>query len=338
MLINIQFKGICDSRSVLHLDPDVNLKLNHLSGLSQLNELILKAFRLNPNSFGHLPSLRTLKLINCDWSKFGEHSLDSLTSLRDLSISRPFNFTNQLDLSALVNLKNLYLHNCPSTLEILENVNHDLIDLKIFNPSGGFLFNMLLRKLGRFEKLESLRLVHIDIHDFDINWLTNHPNLKYLEITSCKIKTITLNRDSCDSEAKIKDNKQRIFPRLERLCLENNDLESLHRDVFREFSCLKTLDLSDNQLECLPDGVFADLANLEELLIWNNSITKVSGATFAGLVQLRTLDLSFNPLESLEPSAFEDMKNLEKFRLVFTNLSNRDVLQKVYMDKINFSF
>ena len=145
----------------------------------------------------------------------------------------------------MVDLTELDVDSC-STLEILEAAAENLTDLTINNPRGDFSLNaLLLEKLGRFEKLKSLRLEQIYIGDFDISWLRNHPNLLCLQLISCDLRTIKFNRDLCVSESQ----QPVLPPRLERLSLERNCIESVSRDMFREFSSLKSLDLSINKIE-----------------------------------------------------------------------------------------
>lgn len=325
------------------------MAIKRLSGLYHLRKLKCSRFRLSEHSFGHLPSLQKLVLRECDWSEIGEHSLDSQQNLRELCIQKPINFTH-VDLSALVNLNKLVLE-CLDSFKILETCNKDSLcelDLRnTYQDEKTEAIEAVLEMLPRFENLEILSVSRFRVDCFDISLLSGLPSLKCLSINSFKKETIKLNSDLYISEIKT-ENKQHHseprLPRLEKLELRYCCLKSVNRDMFRELSGLKLLDLSFNKLECLLDGVFSDLVNLEEFSIAHNEISRVSEGIFAGLVKLRKLNLDFNPLKSLEPSAFSHMTNLEEVSLILDyeielqNLDALNALEAFYKDKIIFVF
>ena len=63
---------------------------------------------------------------------------------------------------------------------------------------------------------------------------------------------------------------------LTQLQLNNNELETLPKDVFTKLPLLKLLTLYDNDLDTLPDGVFEPLTALAYLGLYGNP-----GAPFA---------------------------------------------------------
>ena len=66
------------------------------------------------------------------------------------------------------------------------------------------------------------------------------------------------------------------LPALTQLQLNNNELETLPKDVFTKLPLLKLLTLYDNDLDTLPDGVFEPLTALAYLGLYGNP-----GAPFA---------------------------------------------------------
>lgn len=322
-------------------------KLNRLSGFCNLKKFSCFRFRLFENSFGHLPSLQSLNLCQCDWSEFGVHWLDYLHGLIELGIDKPINFTH-VDLGALVNLQRLYVYGFPY-LNILKTVNKaSLCYLEIWDSYKSLDINKVFSIIRQFKKLDNLNLKNFEFNDFDISTLLSGlTGIKCLSVDGCTIKKIKLNIDSLVSDPRIVKNQQprnqekpesesiAIFPRLEKLTLKNIFLASVYRHMFREMTNLTYLDLSWNRLEYLPDGVFAHLVNLVELLIAWNKLTRVSETTFGGLVQLRKLDLRYNPLRNFHPSVLSHAINLERVDLSgCAKLDNLDALKEVYKDKI----
>ncbi|XP_069799756.1 relaxin receptor 1-like isoform X2 [Dendropsophus ebraccatus] len=71
------------------------------------------------------------------------------------------------------------------------------------------------------------------------------------------------------------------------------------------------LDLKDNKIKSLPDGVFHLYQDLEKLLLQNNRLRSVSHLTFSGLFNLKMLFLSDNRLKILKADVFQDLHSLE---------------------------
>ena len=63
-----------------------------------------------------------------------------------------------------------------------------------------------------------------------------------------------------------------VEPRLKKLHLYDNQLETLPVGIFNNLSNLKVLSLSHNKLKTLPVGVFNGLSNLEMLYLYYNKL------------------------------------------------------------------
>ncbi|XP_070208328.1 G-protein coupled receptor GRL101-like [Littorina saxatilis] len=70
--------------------------------------------------------------------------------------------------------------------------------------------------------------------------------------------------------------------------LSGNRLQ-LNANTFDELSRMTILDLSNNSLEDIPDGIFINQWRLVSLNLQNNGITELSNGTFKGLSNLKTL-------------------------------------------------
>lgn len=99
-------------------------------------------------------------------------------------------------------------------------------------------------------------------------------------------------------------------------------------DAFtEELGLLERLDLGENNMWSLPDGVFCPLHSLETLNLTRNRLRDVTGFRFGGLISstlnpsercggnLKTLDLSNNSVDSLPPAAFSGLSRLQKLNL-----------------------
>ncbi|XP_055713354.1 leucine-rich repeat protein soc-2 homolog [Phlebotomus papatasi] len=79
---------------------------------------------------------------------------------------------------------------------------------------------------------------------------------------------------------------------------------------------LKILDMSENNLDELSDGVFSEGAELVELYLARNQISTVAINAFAGLKKLEILDLSFNTIKTMRGDVFWDLRQI---RIIYVN-------------------
>ncbi|XP_051549671.1 vasorin-like [Myxocyprinus asiaticus] len=94
-----------------------------------------------------------------------------------------------------------------------------------------------------------------------------------------------------------------------------NNINTLHQQDFVEVGELGMLDLSQNALCEIPDGVFSPLSTLNNLDLSSNRITHISKDSFTGLVNLERLYLHNNFIQSIHPAAFEGLENLLELKL-----------------------
>ena len=99
------------------------------------------------------------------------------------------------------------------------------------------------------------------------------------------------------------------------LDLSNNELESLPAGVFFGLSVRYGLALSENRLESLPAGVFSGLSVRGSLLLDNNELETLPAGVFSDLRANGTLDLSNNRLETLPAGIFSSLSVLHRLDL-----------------------
>jgi len=109
---------------------------------------------------------------------------------------------------------------------------------------------------------------------------------------------------------------------VEALDLSNNKLQSLLEGVFAGLNELQELSLSGNNLESLPEGVFAGLNRLWRLYLNNNQLRELPERVFAGLDQLQRLYLNNNQLRELPERVFAGLDQLMSLSLYNNQLQS----------------
>ena len=111
---------------------------------------------------------------------------------------------------------------------------------------------------------------------------------------------------------------------LQRLRLDDNDLDSLPAGIFDGLAALEWLLLGDNDLSSLPENIFAGLAALQRLSLNDNDLKSLHANIFAGLSSLQNLRLNNNNLRSLSADIFAGLTALEWLYLDYNKLRDLD--------------
>ena len=113
--------------------------------------------------------------------------------------------------------------------------------------------------------------------------------------------------------------------RLAHLDLHDNWITSLREGIFADLSMLTTLDLHENHLQDLPEDVFDDLGALERLDLSDNRLSDLPRAILDSQARLERLDLSSNRLTKLSDGVFDNLANLERLDLSSNRLAELPV-------------
>ena len=105
------------------------------------------------------------------------------------------------------------------------------------------------------------------------------------------------------------------------LYLRGNYLNKISPEVLKNLTHLKTLEISNNNLEYIPINTFKDFNNLEKLILTKNKIRTISKDTFTGLSNLLWLDLSENQISELQINTFEKLIHIVDIRLTHNKLT-----------------
>ncbi|CAF4851208.1 unnamed protein product [Pieris macdunnoughi] len=135
--------------------------------------------------------------------------------------------------------------------------------------------------------------------------------------------------------------------RLTQLYLQNNKIGELPAEVFSDLLSLKVVNLSDNAINYLPEGLFQNTREIREIYLRNNeleilpkrifnrldqllvldlSVNKLKGdhiedETFSGLIRLIVLDLSHNAIARIAQNMFKDLFFLQNLNLINNSIN-----------------
>ena len=306
---------------------EINLYQNLISDLTNFYREIDK----NPCAFLYLETL------NLRWNK--------ISSL----IGNNFN--------KLKNLKVLSLDN--NKIKILSN-----FDINKFNQVKELLLGnqeMIISEdisFRNFSNLESLDLKNSQFKSLNSNIFSGLMNLSNLELDGinlcCVTENIFLQLKNLKnlSISRIVENQNQFLDifsyfsnrdRLEHLDISGNNLISLEDFNFNQFSNLKTLissgnnirhptsfygmnelrniNLGSNNIESMNFNLFFKENKIEEFLFYNNKIKKIDFDFFKEAKRLTYLDLSSNDLIDLSQICFSCMTNLKEIYLQNNNIS-----------------
>ncbi|KYQ52560.1 hypothetical protein ALC60_08275 [Trachymyrmex zeteki] len=178
------------------------------------------------------------------------------------------------------------------------------------------LHDNLLSSLNLNEKGNKLFALNLDKNKFNIIRRYNQynvlsliglQNLHYLSISRNKINVI-------ESDA-FQDNNELLF-----LNLSSNYIKYLHPETFANLPNLKTLDLSINQFENIPQML--NETDISTLYINNNNIKKIMSYIFVHMPKLMKLLMGKNQIDEVYVNAFVHLTVLEELDLSRNVLSS----------------
>ena len=108
---------------------------------------------------------------------------------------------------------------------------------------------------------------------------------------------------------------------LERLMLNNNELEAIDLIPLSSFSSLKNLLLQSNKLTEIDLSPLAGVKALEILNLKDNQIKSLNIKPLTKINALKTLNFMGNQLESIDLQAIGNLANLEQLELQFNSFS-----------------
>uniref|UniRef100_A0A7N6FDY6 Slit homolog 3 (Drosophila) n=1 Tax=Anabas testudineus TaxID=64144 RepID=A0A7N6FDY6_ANATE len=106
------------------------------------------------------------------------------------------------------------------------------------------------------------------------------------------------------------------LPNLRKINLSNNKLRDIREGVFDGAGGVLELLLTGNKLTGLQGRMFRGLTGLKTLMLRSNQITCIDNSTFTGLSSVRLLSLYDNRISSIAPGAFSTLHSLSTINLL----------------------
>ena len=239
----------------------------------------------------------------------------------DLSENRHLSSITQKMFLQLKNIRSLRLKHCGIYGDMPTKQLSPLLNLEKLDLGGNLLSNIRPSEI-QFPKVSTLLLNGNSIVDIYKSLFYSFPNLKYLNLSSNKIKVFVFNayignytkslKTLLLSKCELKDVRHvDVFVNLESLHLEHNIIEVISIHMFNKLFNLKNLYLDNNAIVSLRPYTFQDLRSLVRLSLKNNHMQHIQPRVFFGLTNLRKLDLSNNRIMTLNLTTMKDLIFLE---------------------------
>uniref|UniRef100_A0AAR2J0E5 Slit homolog 1 protein n=1 Tax=Pygocentrus nattereri TaxID=42514 RepID=A0AAR2J0E5_PYGNA len=108
----------------------------------------------------------------------------------------------------------------------------------------------------------------------------------------------------------------KTLTQLKKINLSNNKITEIEDGVFEGASSVNELHLTANQLDSVRSGMFKGLEGLRMLMLRNNRISCIHNNSFTGLHNVRLLSLYDNQLTTITPGAFDTLQTLSTLNLL----------------------
>ncbi|XP_034466584.1 toll-like receptor 21 [Hippoglossus hippoglossus] len=319
----------------------LNVEHNHLNSLQSCDDqtkVYVKELSYRYNrilsvsgaAFYNMPNIKTL-LLNINSIAFLNRSaLKGLRRLEQLRLDNNLltdlfidNFEDNVKLQTL-NLRNNRIS------VIFNSTFHRLRNLTILDLGGNKITHINPSGLDGLISLSKLYLDGNNLQQVDSSFYhVFQDTLTVLDLQSNLIRFVTEATGSpfknLSKLSDLKLDRQRpygmtILPRaffrglhsLRSLYLTNNNLNDLYPDVFDDLTGLRFLNLDSCCVGVikLRPGVFRNLRNLTDLIVENMGIQNFSKEVFGNLTQLRRLQMNRNVMQSIPVDALQSLPKL----------------------------
>ena len=221
-------------------------------------------------------------------------------------------FNNLIDLRSL-RLDQNYIQSLPGDV-----FGNTLIDLETLSLASNFIGELPYNLFHHLYNLTHLDLGTNLITDIPVDLFQNLQLLRTMNLSSNCIVSLPIKAfiplfwlellDLGNNKLSEIPGKVFEYTALEKLYVDNNQLEYLSYDAFSEFLFylqLTLVDLSYNRLKSLPQGLFNSLKHLWFLKIHNNELSYVPENSFSNCTNMITLYLNNNKFTVLSNKTFQ---------------------------------
>ena len=279
---------------------------------------------LYPSIFAALTHVSTLDISVCNLKIIDPQYFDGMVGLRELLADHnEINFFNPSATTWKINLHRmeLGLKDCKA---ITQHAFGGLQNLKtlFLNQNFANIFGISPMFVIHISKLEELTVF---TYSYRTDLTLNTPNLKEFYFRNLEVQVSWLDTTELFRVAQSIENVT-IQAGLRVHQITGFKSVSAFSDKYK----LVFLDLSKNSFQYLPSAVIKNLFSLKSLCISENEIETIEPNAFIGLNSLETLDLKENKIVSLSGDILKHMKRLTNLHLDFNTLS--------YLEKDSFIY
>ncbi|XP_072173141.1 leucine-rich repeat-containing protein 40-like [Diadema setosum] len=228
-------------------------------------------------------------------------SIGELSNLQRLNISHNCLTELPRELFGLPDL--LFLHMQHNKISALHDDLGNLSHLENLDVSNNQL-SELPDSFGSLHKLKSLNASDNQLVSLT-SYIGNLKGIRMLELNNNKLTSLPIEIGYMSSleQLHIKFNKITALPpftkckNLKELHAGNNCISELGEELLESITSLNVLDVRDNKLSCIPEGI-VQITTLSRLNIANNNVSSLP-FKLGNLASLRALVLDGNPLRSI---------------------------------------
>ncbi|XP_052772750.1 protein slit-like isoform X2 [Mya arenaria] len=282
------------------------------SGLSTLNTLIMYGNKITELPMGVFDGLTSLQLLLLNNNKISCVPLETFNHLGNLNLLSLFD--NKIESLAngtftpLENLQTLHLGRNPFVCDCNLAWLADYLEANPIETSGA--------RCERPRRMERKKLAATKSSKFKCTeeYRTRHAGRCTVD-NRCPLKCDCTGTTVDCSSRRLTSVPTDLPPYITLLNLKDNQITKLSQGVFDELPNLKLLDLSDNLIEMIEDNTFTKMENLVELNLANNRLEKLSGRMMTGLTAVHHISLTSNRLQCISNTTFRETINLRKIDL-----------------------
>ncbi|XP_051170282.1 relaxin receptor 1 isoform X2 [Leptopilina boulardi] len=230
-----------------------------------------------------------------------------------------------------VNVTTIILNNNFLT-QLSANVFENYTELQKLLLKNNSIRNLEIGTFKKQAQLENLILTKNYIHEIHRGHFTGLVSLKRLFINENKITIANLfDFENSTSLGWLNLNNNSItvqnlslpyLPVLDQLFLDENNLEEIPETLFAGLPKLKTLSLEGNKIKRIAKNAFQHFENLTELNLAYNKIKKIEPILFQSLVSLQKLSIGYNFIENFPVTALDTLKDLRSLGIEDIDLDN----------------
>ncbi|KAK4736657.1 hypothetical protein R3W88_000354 [Solanum pinnatisectum] len=296
-------------------------KWNSSASLMELYLYSVNATGRIPESFGHLTSLHTLRIVSCYLSGFIPKPLWNLTNIEVLDLGDNhlegpipdfFRFGKIWSLSFNNNKFN-------GKLEFL-SFNRSLTQLEFLDFSSNSITGPIPSNVSGMKNLYSLYLSSNHLNGTIPSWIFSLPSLSYLELSDNHLSgNIQEFKSKILATVSLKQNQlQGPIPKsllnqrdLNDLVLPHNNLSGEIASTICNLKTLQLLDLGSNNLEGTIPLCLGEMSRLLVLDLSNNNLSGTINTNFSIGNALMVIKFDGNKLEGKVPQYLINCKYLE---------------------------